>query len=97
MNILIEEAEQPETKSAELSLDDAIKKAQEWQESAEMAIPAEVVTGLVDGALALKRALGDVRILLLPDSRHDMRPSMTSITLAKERIRKALTEIGSLK
>lgn len=83
--------------SAELTLDEAIKQAQEWQESAELAIPAEVVTGLVDGALALKKALEDVRILLLPDSRHHMRPSMQSITLAKERIRAALIPTGGQK
>lgn len=43
-----------QTKSSELTLDDAIKWAQEWQESSELAIPAEIVTGLVDGAIALR-------------------------------------------
>lgn len=76
--------------SAELSPYEAIQQAREWQESAELAIPAEVVTGLIDGVADLKQALVDVRVLLLPDSLKDMRPSMQSITLAKERIRKAL-------
>lgn len=40
--------------TAELTLDEAIKWAREWQESAELAIPAEIVTALVDGAIELK-------------------------------------------
>lgn len=76
--------------TTELSLDEAIKAAQEWQENSEVAIPAEIVTGLVDGAVDLKETLRAVRICLLPDMPTDMRPSLASITRAKELIRAAL-------
>jgi len=80
------------TPSGELMLREALKQAREWQENAEVAIPAEIITGLVDGVADLKQALVGVRVLLLSDSLSDMRPSMASITRAKERIRAALVD-----
>jgi hypothetical protein len=83
-----------DTNTAELTLDEAINAAQDWQQSAELAIPAEIITALVDGAVELRQALCDVRVLLLPDATTDMRPSMRSITHAKQRISAAFKVAG---
>jgi hypothetical protein len=82
------------TSTSELTLDEAINAARDWQGSAELAIPAEIITGLVEGAIELRQALSDVRVLLLPDTTTDMRPSMKSITFAKQRIRAAFKTAG---
>jgi hypothetical protein len=82
------------TQTAELTLDEAINAAQDWQQSADLIIPAEIVSSLLDGAIELRQALCDVRVLLLSDSTTDMRPSMRSITFAKQRIRAAFKAAG---
>lgn len=82
--------------TSELTLSEALKAAKAWQENAQIAIPAEVITGLVDGVAELRQAFEDVRIFLLPDSYKSMTPSLASITRAKERIRAALALVDGL-
>lgn len=82
-------------KTAELTIDEAIKAAQEWQENAELAIPAEIVTGLVDGAVELReqmRRLCDAVSAYWNTPRGDD-PGTT--TIWAERLGRAAKEIDS--
>ena len=53
--------------TAELNLDEAIKQAQEWQESSHASIPCEIVTGLLEGYAEVREVLEGLRNLILRD------------------------------